>query len=103
MFTTLKSISAKGRRVVGVNERRRQLRWPLSHWQIKSPMAMMPPTIVVATASAPPVMMSASAAMTPSMATTMPMAAPDLNYSTIRHAKRIWRCDRHSRDRQCWN
>src|SRR5450759_4080722 len=74
------------------HERGRQLSGLSEEMEVKSPvMAMMPPTIVVATTSAPPVMMPASAAMAPSMT----MAAPDLDYGIIRHAKRVRRCDGH--------
>jgi len=47
------------------------------------PMAMMPPTIVVAATSTPSVMMPAPATMSPLMATAMTVAAFDLDDRTI--------------------
>jgi hypothetical protein len=92
-----KSIGDIARKKAG-HEKGRQLSG-LSHvMQVKSPMmAVMPPTIVVATTSAPAVMMPASATMAPSMTTAMPMAAPDLDYGIIGGAKRVRRCDGHCR------
>jgi hypothetical protein len=62
------------------------------------PMAMMPPTIVVAAASAPTVMMPTTAA--PHMAVTMTVAALDLDDSFIGSAESIrccgWHCGRGS-------
>jgi hypothetical protein len=85
-------------------KRGRQLSGLSEEIEVKSPvMAMMPPTIMVATTSAPPVMMPAAAAMAPSMTTAMSMAAPDLDYGIIRHAKRVRRCDGHCRRRQGWS
>lgn len=84
-------------------ERGRQPGGPSEKMEVKLPvMAMMPPTIVVATTSAPPVMMPASAAMAPSMTTAMSVAAPDLDYGTIRYAKRVRRCYGHCRYRLDW-
>jgi hypothetical protein len=59
------------------------------------PMAMMPPTIVVAAASAPTVMMATTAA--PHMAVTMTMAALDLDDSSIGDAESIRCCGGHCR------
>ena len=55
------------------------------------PMAMMPPTIVVA--SAPTVMMATTAA--PHVAVTMTVAALDLDESSIGSAESIRCCGRH--------
>jgi len=57
------------------------------------PMAMMPPTIVVAAASAPTVMMATTAA--PHMAVTMTVAAPDLDDGSIGAAENIRCCGGH--------
>jgi hypothetical protein len=57
------------------------------------PMAMMPPTIVVAAASAPTVMMPTTAA--PHMAVTMTVAALDLDDSSIGAAESIRCCGGH--------
>src|ERR1700737_4695328 len=59
------------------------------------PMAMMPPTIVVAAASAPTVMMAATAVMAPPMTTAVTVAAPDLDDSSIGTAETIGRCRGH--------
>ena len=58
-----------------------------------SPMAMMPPTIVVAAASAPTVMMATTAA--PDMAVTITVAALDLDDSSIGGAESIRCCGGH--------
>jgi hypothetical protein len=69
----------------------------------KSPvMAVMSPTIVMAATSAPPVMMTATAAMTPSVATTMSMAAPDLNDTVVRRAESIRGRDDHCEGGHGW-
>jgi len=56
-------------------------------------MAMMPPTIVVAAASAPTVMMATTAA--PHMAVTMTVAALDLDDGAIGAAESIRCCRGH--------
>ena len=67
-------------------------------------MAMMRPTVVMATTSTPSVMMPASAVMAPAMTSAMSMAALDLDDGIIRirHAERIRRGDGHRRRRQGW-
>ena len=64
-----------------------------SDLEAKSPVVVMPPTIVVATT--PPVMMPVSTVMAPSVTSAM-----DLDYGIIRHAERVGRCDGHCRCRQ---
>jgi hypothetical protein len=54
------------------NEKGRQLRRSLEG---KSPMTMMPPTIVITATSTPSVMMTATTAMAPPVTTAMTMAA----------------------------
>ena len=71
------------------------MRRPLQNGgRLKSPpMAMMPPTIVVAAASAPTVMMAPAAA--PHMAVTMTVTALDLDDSSIGAAESIRCCGGH--------